>query len=625
MERQQTGQLLSLRNSILLDALSEGRKRTAKVALAGYFLYIGGMFVLLQYSIFDFRIRNNPESLTIPTAAWPHIEAGHAFVNNFGLIKDKADDEFVDWLLPEHHIHVEVNSLKFEELNALSDPFTLKGKYRRIHFDDYGGVRLEIALTLRLKPSHSFQHLEDLIRELLKKRITIQAPKGKPRTVSLDNLTAPFKNLFGAAIVPKERQKLGKHLVRPQAFRLQLHLKQDEFGTLGELASFEPYKCSPSDFIWHKRIQIGGNNTDCLITTGINDSTNRFLRYSLGYLLGLEENMESILYFLRSKEVLKNEGPQKYKKLCNEYLEGQLYPNWAAVKDVKDIYGLYRRIAGKRFDVIKKDSHLLNTSNTISLPTTLKSADMENRIKELIGNWRLGEALDLMDSIANTSVLKKQILLLKARLSKYELDKLKKILTHEREEISFNSLVNDMLGVLNMITNQNPDIEGMRLDPSGLYKDDLLPERNKDLNAPKKIFFSYSKNDRTYLEELKKHLATLRRQGKVELWDDNEILPGDKWNNKIHSQLEAADIVLFLLSANMLATDYVWEEEIPLAMRLRKEGKLRVIPIVLKNCDWESTELGELNGLPRKGQPINTFEDHDTAWDMVVTEIRRIL
>jgi hypothetical protein len=36
----------------------------------------------------------------------------------------------------------------------------------------------------------------------------------------------------------------------------------------------------------------------------------------------------------------------------------------------------------------------------------------------------------------------------------------------------------------------------------------------------KKVFISYSKDDKTDLEKLKKHLSPLIRNGSITLWDD---------------------------------------------------------------------------------------------------------
>ena len=78
---------------------------------------------------------------------------------------------------------------------------------------------------------------------------------------------------------------------------------------------------------------------------------------------------------------------------------------------------------------------------------------------------------------------------------------------------------------------------------------------------PCKVFISYSHEDDALCRQLVKHLALLRRQGKVEAWHDRKIEPGDEWRGQIDDELEAADVILLLMSASFIASDYCWDEE----------------------------------------------------------------
>lgn len=142
---------------------------------------------------------------------------------------------------------------------------------------------------------------------------------------------------------------------------------------------------------------------------------------------------------------------------------------------------------------------------------------------------------------------------------------------------------------------------------------------------PKKIFFSYSKYDREYLEQLTRHLAVLRRKGKIAAWDDHQILPGEEWDGVIKNQLVEADIILLLISSDFLATDYIWDVEIKTAMERHTQKTAQVIPIVLRPCSWEDAPFGKLNGLPSKAKPVSSYGDRDQAWLEVVKGIERLV
>jgi len=91
--------------------------------------------------------------------------------------------------------------------------------------------------------------------------------------------------------------------------------------------------------------------------------------------------------------------------------------------------------------------------------------------------------------------------------------------------------------------------------------------------------------------------------------------------------LQAADIILLMVSSKFLATDYIQDVEIKKAIERHDYGKAKVIPIILSPCDWEgdATPFSKLNALPSKGKAISTFKDKDEAWLMVLQGIKEVL
>jgi len=144
---------------------------------------------------------------------------------------------------------------------------------------------------------------------------------------------------------------------------------------------------------------------------------------------------------------------------------------------------------------------------------------------------------------------------------------------------------------------------------------------------PLKAFVSYSKKDIESLGHLKKHLSALVTAGSIELWDDSQIPPGEKWDDSIKSAIEEAKIIFVLLSADLLDNEYVWKEEIPHAMRRHKMGDAIIIPIKLRACNWDATELSKIQGLPFKDTYIQNEEERirDQIWLEVVKGIEKII
>jgi hypothetical protein len=139
------------------------------------------------------------------------------------------------------------------------------------------------------------------------------------------------------------------------------------------------------------------------------------------------------------------------------------------------------------------------------------------------------------------------------------------------------------------------------------------------------VFFSYSHKDEELRDRLETHLATLKRQGQIDTWHDRRILGGDEFDGHISEHLEQADIILLLVSPDFLASNYCCDREMLRAMERHHAGQARVIPIILRHCDWHSTPLGKLQAAPRDGKPVQSWPDYDEALLDVVLTIRAAL
>lgn len=141
--------------------------------------------------------------------------------------------------------------------------------------------------------------------------------------------------------------------------------------------------------------------------------------------------------------------------------------------------------------------------------------------------------------------------------------------------------------------------------------------------APVRIFYAYARRDEQLRERLEEQLAALRQQGIIEEWHDRQIVPGSEWDQAIGDQLEAADIILLLVSSSFIASDYCRNRETQRALERHRAEEARVIPVILRSCDWKHTPLKDLQALPRDGKPVVEWRPQDRGWLSVAQGIRR--
>ncbi|HMS05544.1 MAG TPA: DUF4276 family protein [Burkholderiaceae bacterium] len=140
-----------------------------------------------------------------------------------------------------------------------------------------------------------------------------------------------------------------------------------------------------------------------------------------------------------------------------------------------------------------------------------------------------------------------------------------------------------------------------------------------------RAFISYSHADDALRAEFNKHLSLLRRQGLLELWSDHRIPAGGEFDKQISAELEAADIVILLISPDFMASDYCYGIEMKRAMERHLAGSAAVIPIILRPVDWHSAPCGALKALPRDGKPVVKWPTLDDALLDVVQALRSLL
>jgi len=147
------------------------------------------------------------------------------------------------------------------------------------------------------------------------------------------------------------------------------------------------------------------------------------------------------------------------------------------------------------------------------------------------------------------------------------------------------------------------------------------------MTKPLSIFYSYAASDKDLRDKLEEHLTLLKRQGLITSWHDRLISGGQEWNNEISAHLDTADIILLLISAAFLASNYCYGVEMTRALEKHKERSARVIPIVLRRVDWHEAPFSHLQALPTKGKPIvsGQWHDEDEAFADVAENIRKVV
>ena len=140
-----------------------------------------------------------------------------------------------------------------------------------------------------------------------------------------------------------------------------------------------------------------------------------------------------------------------------------------------------------------------------------------------------------------------------------------------------------------------------------------------------KIFFCYASEDKQYLGRLKMHLKLLERNGFIEMWDRDNLIPGSNFEQETTKHFDNAHIIILLISPYFIASDAQYNEMMR-AIERHKKGKTHVIPVLLRRVYWEGSPFGHLKALPTNHEPITSrcWHNVDEGLHNVAEGIRSI-
>jgi TIR domain len=141
---------------------------------------------------------------------------------------------------------------------------------------------------------------------------------------------------------------------------------------------------------------------------------------------------------------------------------------------------------------------------------------------------------------------------------------------------------------------------------------------------PVKIFIAHAPEDEKLKENLEEHLTMLKRNGYIDAWDNGRIIVGNEWAVTQNETMLSSHIILPLISSDFLASDETFSKTLEKAIELHHAGRLKVIPIILRDCLWNEGALAGLQPINGVSITSSSWDSPDTAMKKVAEEIKRI-
>lgn len=141
------------------------------------------------------------------------------------------------------------------------------------------------------------------------------------------------------------------------------------------------------------------------------------------------------------------------------------------------------------------------------------------------------------------------------------------------------------------------------------------------------LFYCYAPEDEQFCRALDKQLIVMQRQGLITKFESQDMQAGDLTPEKMQSALDAAQIILLIVSTDFFASDAIYTEQLKQAMNRRELGAARVIPIIVRPTQgWERSAFGNLAALPKEKRPVSAWKGRrEEALYSIAVSIRNVV
>ena len=130
------------------------------------------------------------------------------------------------------------------------------------------------------------------------------------------------------------------------------------------------------------------------------------------------------------------------------------------------------------------------------------------------------------------------------------------------------------------------------------------------------IVVSYSHEDATWMKKVRDHLRPVSQSLDVELWDDTALRVGEEWKPQIWDAFAAAKVVIPLISAAYLASDFTASTELPL-VKAATSGGATILPLIVGYSDFQHSPWAQFQAANDPNQPLESLSPVEVARTLV--------
>ena len=131
------------------------------------------------------------------------------------------------------------------------------------------------------------------------------------------------------------------------------------------------------------------------------------------------------------------------------------------------------------------------------------------------------------------------------------------------------------------------------------------------------LFYAYSTADARHRDQFEKQLQALKQRGALAGSESRAIAPGGAWRREVSPLIAKSDVIVLLMSADLLSSGYLDGPEVAAALKRQRDGDARMVVVLLRPVNIKSSVVAHLPTLPRDGKPVTRWNNPDAAFQAI--------
>lgn len=140
------------------------------------------------------------------------------------------------------------------------------------------------------------------------------------------------------------------------------------------------------------------------------------------------------------------------------------------------------------------------------------------------------------------------------------------------------------------------------------------------------VFVSYSHKNRAALDGFQKFLRSLEQENYIQSWTDQALVPGDRWDKEIKGALNKAQVVIFLVSQELIDSEYVREIELEEARKAANKGHKKLVTVIIDHCTWRTSGFGDVQWANEdENKPLSDYPNPNKFWVEITANLKKTI